>query len=462
MLLSARFQVVLLKMLFLDSAPNRSHLIALLRLCLLNASWGAATLAVILGDISRPLTNIGVVAFALFVLMTLPQLRRDSLIILGMLGIISLFLFDGLPNKGALLQGGASVLIFAALLPTMALVRATATTMPSVQQTQRQLTQLPAKESAGGLQIAGHVFGGIINTGAFAMLSAALPRNSSQAQRQIAAEAAIRGMVSSAAWSPFFVAFAIGQNFVEPIYAWGAIGIGIATAILFSLVTLFGLNRQFTFRQLVASLLCLRPVAIRLSVVLIMVLGVALLFDLTALSAVVTAMPMLVLMQMARYPQKVKTILAETRSAMDQIGDDVVIITSAMFVAYFAMQSAAMQQFVNAVYPGDIPGWFALIATPVLMMVASVVGIHPVITSSALLTVFGGGGADVHPALLVQSHLIGWGAGTMSSVASLSVISCASLYRVPARRLALGPNLIVGFVYALLGGCLLSALEVFL
>lgn len=437
-----------------------TQVMSLLRLLLLSTSWLAATAAVVFGELSRPFTNLGVCTFALFVAVTLPRLRRDSLIILGMLGVISMLLFDQIPSLPRWFDGGANILIFTALLPTMALVRATAATMPSVHLTQQRLAQLPTKDTAGGLQIAGHVFGGIINTGAFAMLAAAVPADSSVAQRRIAAEAVIRGMVSSAAWSPFFVAFAIGQNFVEPIYAWAAIGIGIVSALLFSLITLFGLHRQFTMAQLVQSLLCLQPVALRLGVVLAVVLGIALAFDLTALSAVVTAMPALVLLQMLRHCDKARSIVRGTRLAMDETGDDIIIITSAMFVAFFAAQSAGIQQMVGVMYDGIIPGWFALIATPVLMMAASVVGIHPVITSSALLTVFSNGGADVHPALLVQSHLIGWGAGTMSSVASLSVISCASLYKVPARQLALGPNLVVGFGYAVLGGALLGLVNV--
>lgn len=441
---------------FRDALPALFQNAVYLRFLLLTAAWLAATIAVVMGEKSLALTHLGVFSFAFFVVLTLPRLRRDSLIILTVLVALSLFLFDQSPSFDTWLEGGAHILIFAALLPTMALVRATAISMPSVRLTQSRLTQLPAVDAAGGLQIAGHVFGGIINTGAFAMLSAAVPADSTQAHRRMAAEAVIRGMVSSAAWSPFFVAFAIGQNFVEPIYAWAAIGMGVPTALLFLMATLFGLNRQFTLAQLRVSLMCLGPVAVRLLLVLVVVLGVALLFELTALSAVVTAMPALVLLQFFRHPDKVGQILRDTRAAMNQTGDDIIIITSAMLFAFFATQSAVLQEMVSVIYDGVVPGWFALIVTPVLMMIASVVGVHPVITSSALLTIFSGGGADVHPALLVQAHLIGWGAGTMSSVASLSVISCASLYQVPARMLALGPNLLVGFVYSVIGGGLLS------
>ena len=50
-----------------------------------------------------------------------------------------------LPSVDQLRQAGAFVLIFACLLPTLTLVRATALTMPSVMDTQRRLGQLPQR-----------------------------------------------------------------------------------------------------------------------------------------------------------------------------------------------------------------------------------------------------------------------------------------------------------------------------
>ena len=72
---------------------------------------------------------------------------------------------------------------------------------------------------------------------------------------------------------------------------------------------------------------------------------------------------------------------------------------------------------------------------------------------------FSGGHADVHPALLMQAHLIGWGAGTMSSIASLSVITSANLFRVRSRDLVLGSNLWTALAYALVGGAALCVVN---
>ncbi len=426
------------------------------RLACLTIAWMAAVGAIILARPTGMLAATGAFAFGLFIILTITRLRWDSLVILAVLAAVTWLLVDTVPGPAEILAGGERVLIFAALLPTMALVRATAMTMPSVHETQQRLARLPTSAFSGGQQLAAHVFGGIINTGAFALLSAALPPDADAVRRRASAEAVIRGMVSSSAWSPFFIAFAIGQNFVAPAYAWMAIAIGTVSAFLFTLASLLGLNRDFAWNQLYLSLSCLRPVASRLLIVLLTVLGVALAFGLTALSAVVVVMPLLVAVQLVRHRDKAHIILRQTRDAMHSTADDLVVITAAMLVAFFATQDDSLAALVGSVHAGQIPGWVALTSTPVLMMLLSVVGIHPVITSTALLATFSGGGADVHPALLVQAHLIGWGAGTMSSIASLSVLTCAGLYRVPARRLVLGHNMASGFAYAAGGGGLLA------
>ena len=436
--------------------------IDMIRFGLLCAVWLVALIHIVAGEYVLPMSNLGVLLFVIFVLLTLPKMRRDSIVIMVLLGFVAWLLLDHIPTNDEWFEAGRSVLIFAALLPTMTLVRATAETMPSVHKTQDALAALPPEASSGGLQTAGHVFGGVINTGTFAMLSAALPPDSNLPRRKLAAEAALRGMVSSCVWSPFFVAFAIGQTFVPVDQSWIAIAMGLVTAVIFALITVPLFSQHFSFAQLRLSLACLQPVSMRLLIVLVAVIATAVIFNLTALSTVVIVMPCLVMIQFVRHHRNISVILKNTRHAMTNIGDDIVIITVAMIVGFFAIQTNVLQTLVVSIHVGVIPGWFALIATPTLMMMASVVGVHPVITSTALLAIFSRGGADVQPALLMQSHLIGWGAGTMASVASLSVITCASLYNVTSRDLVLGSNLPTAFCYAFGGGVILALINMVL
>jgi hypothetical protein len=432
-----------------------------LRLMLLCSAWLAALIQVIFGSALHALVDIGVIGYTAFVLLTLSRLRRDTILILLILVIVGWALLDHWPSADEWRQAGRYVLIFTALLPTMSLVRATASTMPSVHRTQQSLAQLPASASASGFHLAANIFGSVINTGSLAILSAAVPPDADAVRRRLAAEAALRGMVTAAAWSPFFVAFAIGQSFTGKANSWIGLGIGAITTIIFALVSLPLLNKDFSFARLRAALACLKPVVVRLVIVLGTVLAAAIIFDFTALSAVVVVMPLLVAVQFIRHPSNISTILSDTKRSMNATADDILIISMAMLIGYFATRTGAFSALVASFYDGIIPGYVAIILTPLGMMLASVVGVHPVISSTALLAVFSGGHADAHPALLMQAHLIGWGAGTMSSVASLSVITCANLFNVPSRHLVLGPNLWTALAYALVGGIILSVVNLF-
>jgi len=430
-----------------------------LRFWLLLLAWMAAVLQIVLGRYFDPISIMGVTVFSLYILLTLPFIKRDSLIIISFIVLLGYFMIPSMPNKETLLGAGRFMLIFAGLIPTMALVKHTAMTMPSVRKTQQELSDLPPEASAAGLQLAGHAFGGVINTGTFAMLSAALPDGSSLKRRKIAAMAALRGMNSSAVWSPFFVAFAIGQSFIDAHSSWVAIGYGVLISAVFTLTCLVIFTPGLTMQILKASLLCLKPVSLRLLVVLFAVLGAALVFKLTALSAVVSVMPVLILIQFFRHPGNVPTILKNTGTSLKSTADDIVVISSAMLLGYLVTRTGAVNVILDHLSADASPAWLALIATPVLMMLASVIGIHPVISSTIILSIFSGNGSDAVPALLMQSHLIGWAAGTMSSVASLSVITCSTLYDVPSRELALGQNIYAAFGLALGGGVILTLIN---
>ena len=142
----------------------------------------------------------------------------------------------------------------------------------------------------------------MINTGSLAILSAAVPPNADAERRQLAAESALRGMVTAAAWSPFFVAFAIGQTFTDKTNSWIGLGIGAMTTILFTLVSLPLLNKDFSFARLPSALGCLKPVSMRLIIVLGTVLAVALIFDFTAVAAEVVVLAGLVWVEFLRLP----------------------------------------------------------------------------------------------------------------------------------------------------------------
>ncbi len=108
-----------------------------------------------------------------------------------------------------------------------------------------------------------------------------------------------------------------------------------------------------------------------------------------------------------------------------------------------------------------MPAWSFLTLTPLIITLFSFIGIHPIITSTIALSLLSGQAA-IHPALLMQAHLVGWAAGTMSSVASLSTLTCSNLFQVESRQLAFGPNLLTAVIFSLSSGFLLSLVNLFL
>ena len=104
------------------SHPIQGRLIDTARLGLITIAWFAALVTVLFGESARSLTEVGIYCFILFAICTLPRLRRDSLIILTVLAVLTLMLLPTTPDLDALMGAVEYVLIFAALVPTMALV----------------------------------------------------------------------------------------------------------------------------------------------------------------------------------------------------------------------------------------------------------------------------------------------------------------------------------------------------
>ncbi|MCE2517405.1 MAG: hypothetical protein J4F41_06120, partial [Alphaproteobacteria bacterium] len=330
------------------------------RLSLLMIAWVMAVVQIIWGEAAIALANIAVGIYALYLLLTLPLIKRGSVLIISFLLVLGVLTIHHV-TWDDMFATGRFVLIFAGLVPTMILAKSTASTMPSVQRTQNALAQLPPESSAAGLQLAGHAFGGVINTGTFAMLSAALSPSSSSERRRIAALAALRGMNASAVWSPFFVAFAIGQSFIEPSAAWPAIAVGAVLALAFHAITLPIFTPGLTLAMVRVSLSCLKPVSMRLIVVLLTVLGVALLFNFTALSAVVVVIPGLVVIQFFRQPQTVSTIVTTARDQMKTVADDIVVISAAMILGFLVTRTDGITTILALFTSDTFPAYIALI-----------------------------------------------------------------------------------------------------
>ena len=427
-----------------------------IRLFLLCIAWSTAIINVIFGQSALVLANAGVLSLLLFFVLTFSRLKKESFTIIIILVVVAFFLLDQFPSFEDFLSAGRFTLVFAALLPTMTLVRSASLKVKRVKNSQDLLRNLPTSISTSGFQIASHFFGSVINTGTFSILSAALPENSDKNYRKAIAEACLRGMNTSATWSPFFVAFAVGQAFIDKTNSWIAMAYGILVGMLFNLVSLPVFAYGSTLNKIKYSLACLSPVFPLLTIIMLSVLSVSLLFDFTALSAVVLVMPVLIVIYLLFNLKNFSEVYSNTKSWLLNSSDDITVICIAMLVGYLISRSNSINDYILLLDSAFFPAWSLLAVTPLIITVFSFMGIHPVITSTIALSLLTTAQIDIHPALLMQAHLVGWAAGTMSSVASLSVLTCSNLFQVESRKLAFGPNLLTAVIFSLSSGVLLS------
>ena len=421
------------------------------------ASWSLALPVVLAADqLTRPalkmLQDAALISFASLLIVAMLGLRAQTLVVTMILFGLGFVLLPDIPSLGELREAGAFVLIFACLMPTLALVRATAMTMPSVWRTQKALGALSPEHSASGLQLASHMLGGVMNTGSFALVAASLPNDADERRRRVAAEAALRGMNSSVVWSPFFIGFAVAGTYLPSGFAVGAIGFGVITAILFYVITAAcaaPASARFAFIQ---SLKPLRPVGPRLAVAIGSVVLVSVVTGLTALYAVVLTMPVLCIVQMARRPDTGRAILGNFTTLQKQSGDELLIISVSMIIAALAHNSQVLPELAAIVFGGTLPVWKMIWVLPVFVWIGSIFGVHPVISSAPLLALFSPYLTVFDAMFVMQGHMIGWSTGTMSSIASMSVITVADQFQLRPAQLAFGRNLIASGGLAVGGG----------
>ena len=409
------------------------------------------------------LTDIGAVAdtaliiFIGILLLSAMRVRLQSVVILLALVLIGWLILPALPSVDQLRNAGAFVLIFACLLPTLTLVRATALTMPSVMETQRQLGQLPAKTSASGLQLASHVLGGVMNIGAFALIAASLPQKAGPERRRVAAEAALRGMNGAVLWSPFFISFAVADIYLPSGSSFGAIMLGLITAVLFFLVTSALAAPAGARFSVLDAMQPLRPIIPRLMIAVSAVILLSVATGFTALLAVVTTMPILCVIQMCRRPQTARQIAQTFWHLQKGSGDELVIISTSMVIASLAADTTSLSVMLDGLF-GKAPGvWLMIWGLPVLVWLVSVLGVHPVISAAPLLAYFAPSITVFDAIFVMQAHMIGWAAGTMTSFSLFIGCSGGGFIRLPTAALSAGRNLWASGGLAFVGGGLWAA-----
>lgn len=409
--------------------------------------------------VSSQFHSIALVLFLLFISLICFKLKKQSFIIIVALLVIGWTITEEVPSWEQLKNSSEFVLIFACLIPTLTLVRSTAMTMSSVTETQKSLASLDSASSANGIQLTSHMLGGIINVGTFALVAVALPQDADTRRRYISGTATLRGMNSAILWSPFFLSFAVASVYLPEGFAAGAITLGVFNAVIFLLITQIIFSPKESNISILQSLLPLKPIALRLVVIIVSVIVTSALIGLTALSAVCVAMPALCIFQFLRRPNKIKDVFKNFNNLQKNSGDEVVIISLSMLIASQLGQADQITAVLASFFGMAPDVKMILFILPFLVWASSVIGIHPVISSAPLLAFIAPSLTVYDAAFVAQAHMIGWSTGTMVSFASLSTIIAAENFKISSAKVSFGVNFLIAAGLAIGGGLMLGSLH---
>ncbi|WPZ32499.1 hypothetical protein T8K17_14745 [Thalassobaculum sp. OXR-137] len=394
------------------------------------------------------------------VVLSLLDARRETLAVFALIASLGVLLIWAGADAGEMLRGLDRTLIFAGMLPTLAMTRTVARGLPAVRTAQHRIASLPERLSGIGLLFGAHAFGAVLNTGSFAFMASVIPDGADEKQRWFSALASLRGMNTVALYSPFLVGFAVVYTYVPEVPVWQAFLLGGSMAICGLVISLLIFARPLSFDAVRQGLACLAPIGLLMVVVGGLVIAGSQIFPITTLGAVLMVMPVLCAIHLIQQPHRISEVYEDTKGAMSTMGDDLLIVSTSLVLGTLAETAPPILDVVAPWIGSHLPTWAVFSAVAGSMVLFAILGVHPMITGTVMMVAVTSSDLPVAHLPLMTAMLFGWGMGAMSSISSLTVVTAGRLFGVRPITLALGPNLIyvgVFFVFTMTVLTLLNA-----
>ncbi len=424
---------------------------------LLLALWALAIV-----DMAWPVPKlVAVIGLAAYVGLALVRGSRQMRWLCGALAVAIAALASSFGVAEAAIGGIGRALVFAAFLPTVVLVRATAELRPEVAQARRSFRDLAPEHRAGGILFGCHVLASAISLGVFGLLAPIIGTEGPPESRVRIVRIAVRGLCLGAVWSPFFISVVLASQYITTVKLWQIMSLGLPFAVLGLLISFFVLgDGGGGLKALGRSLASLAPIVPAVALAAILVAAISGLGGLTSLQAIVIGVPPLCLAGLAplgasRLGEAVRATWRSLPDLGGEIGILVLAITlGAVFEAVLASSGIAEDVASLGLSP---PAAIAIIVAG--MSAAGLLGLHPIVSATVVLVVAPGLPIELADIVLMQAVLIGWALGAMISFSGVSVVTAAALFDVPPWRLIIGRNIVFVIVFGTVSVLLLGLLN---
>lgn len=297
-----------------------------------------------------------------------------------------------------------------------------------------------------------NLLGAVINLSVLFIIGDRLERNGTLERRQVMVLSRI--FCAAAFWSPFFVAMAVALTYAPGLQLSHILPFGILAALLAMGLTAWQVERlgvaDFAGYPLRLQTLGL-PVTLALLVLLIKQIWP----QLGILAVIALVAPLLALIFMPKVGRKA-ALKRQVVERFPAIGGQLVLFLGAGLLAAGINSALSVVEFDMG---HGLPlfnhfGWLEASLTLLFILLVAIVGVHPLITISAVAPLLWPLSQD--PSLLGMCFLVGWGLATGTSPLSGSNLALASRYNLSA-ALILRWNLCYGLMMYAIASLLLGA-----
>ncbi|MEE2997598.1 MAG: hypothetical protein VX700_10710 [Pseudomonadota bacterium] len=392
-----------------------------------------------------------------FVLLSLPNVRRSTVCLCVPLAILAGGLTLHFNQIAGVFRGFENAAVFMAFFGSIALLRALADRRPEIAKARNLFTSLRTEQINGAFLVGAHVIGSILVVGVLAILAPILKQDTDAKTRRLAAEVSQRGMCLAPLWSPFWIASAFATQQLPDVPAWEIMTLGLVMASVGLVIAHMMYARDVGLSDLWRAVLGFMPIAPTVALCAAMIAGLSTVAGMSTLKALIATIPVLAILSLiAASRTTVRAIASETWRGGGRLSDEIVVVTMALVLGRVLEASIVDIGIADAMAPIAIPAWGVVACVIFIMTLASLVGIHQLVSMIVVLVIFVPLETGVHDTILMEAALIGWGFASMIGVTAVSTATASAMFEVPRIQLILGPNLAFAAAFGALSVLLLS------
>jgi hypothetical protein len=338
---------------------------------------------------------------------------------------------------GALTKGIASAVLFAAFLAAMQMLRVALETSPLMGTLRNQFTALPRREQHDSMTLRTHLISSVLGAGGLATVAPLVDAEQTPERRREMAESALQGFGLVVLWSPFFVAMAVSTRLARDT----SLGAAILSSLVMALAGLALSHALYGGRLSASWLSPLRRTIFESAVLAAAIILANRIWGIGNLEAVVLGIPVLATAIAWRELRADPARLGRRwLVSLEAIAVEALVVGSAMVLGEVVKELLALG---IVAMPGGMGAWptpLLIALPPALMLGASLLGLHPIISASCLLPVLASV-EKLNSLVATGSVLLGWMLCVVLSTFVVPVMYAATLFEVRQGELARGRNL---------------------